>query len=515
MACPSEDAISRFVAGDIVEPARAELVEHLATCAECRTLVSEMARDLPVEAAAISPTGTRLGYPQLEVPPANQGAIFRPEDRVGERYRIVRFIAEGGMGEVYEAEDLELHRRVALKTVRQEISAHPRVLDRFKREINIAHKVSHPNVCRIFDIGFHISGGERIAFLTMEFLDGETLAERLKRVGRMSTAEALPLVTQMVLGLSAAHREGVVHRDFKSPNVMLVSRGNDVRVVVTDFGLARGAVADSLASTATDQRGLIGSPAYMAPEQVAGLDVSATADQYALGVVMFEMVTGAWPFVDQTAVLTALKRLQEPAPSPRNFIPDLDPRWETAILRCLAREPENRFENIEDVVRSLAVSDSTAPQLRAHTSAVRRWAPWGVAALLAGVVLIRTLTKPAPQPESQIAVAPSSPPIERVAPAPPMAKITIHTDPSDAELFIDDAKVDNPFTTEIPRSNRAHVIRATAPGFTVETRGVAFDQNHELSVTLAKLSPPPSARPSRQKKTRSKDLDHFILRYPQ
>src|SRR5262249_31699846 len=151
----------------------------------------------------------------------------------------------------YEAEDLELQTRVALKTVRQEIAAQPHVLDRFKREIYFARKVTHANVCRLFDMGFHHAGGTRVAFLTMEFLDGETPSHRLMRMGRMSTTEARTYLEQMIAGLSAAHEEGVTHRDFKSQNVILVPRGDAVRVVITDFGLARGAVGDAFASAKT------------------------------------------------------------------------------------------------------------------------------------------------------------------------------------------------------------------------------------------------------------------------
>jgi tetratricopeptide (TPR) repeat protein/TolB-like protein/tRNA A-37 threonylcarbamoyl transferase component Bud32 len=298
--------------------------------------------------AATTPYGEE-GPP---APPEDQ--TLRSGDLVADRYRIVRFIARGGMGEVYEAEDRELRARVALKTIRPEIAADPAMMERFRREIHLAHKVTHPNVSRIFDLGFHRDGAKSVTFLTMELLPGETLAARVSRVGRLTTAEALPIVAQMASALDAAHEAGIVHRDFKSGNVMLVETEKGVRAVVTDFGLARGSAGkDGFAASMTGTGAVAGTPLYMAPEQVEGGEVTASADIYALGVVMYEMVTGKWPFVGDSAISTAVKRLKEPPPSPRTSIPDLDRKWEAAILRCLERDPANRFARATDVVQAL------------------------------------------------------------------------------------------------------------------------------------------------------------------
>ena len=279
---------------------------------------------------------------------------FSPGELVAERYRIVRFIARGGMGEVYEAEDRELRASVALKTIRPEIAADPAMMERFKREIHLAHKITHSNVSRIYDIGFHRDGAKSVTFLTMELLSGETLAARVSRAGRLKTEEALPIVAQMAAALDAAHEAGIVHRDFKSGNVMLVETRKGVRAVVTDFGLARGlASQDGFAASMTGAGAVAGTPLYMAPEQVEGDEVTGAADIYALGVVMYEMVTAKWPFVGDSAISTAVKRLKEPAPSPRTSVPDLDRWWEVAILRCLERDPANRFAKASDVVRAV------------------------------------------------------------------------------------------------------------------------------------------------------------------
>jgi tetratricopeptide (TPR) repeat protein/tRNA A-37 threonylcarbamoyl transferase component Bud32 len=287
--------------------------------------------------------------------------IFASGDVVAARYRIVRFVARGGMGEVYEADDTVLRERVALKTIRAEIVEEQHVVERFKREINLARKISHPNVCRLFDIGSHQFTGplaSEITFLTMEFLPGETLEELLRREGRMDAAEALPLVRQMTDALLAAHRVGIVHRDFKSANVMLVpAPGTDgeTRVVVTDFGLARGSgeSGESRLTTLTDPGNMVGTPAYIAPEQLEGKPVSAATDIYALGVVLYEMVTGTFPFNGDTPMVVALKRLHEAPLAPRTHAPDLAATWEQVILRCLARDPAERFQSATDVTRAL------------------------------------------------------------------------------------------------------------------------------------------------------------------
>ena len=272
---------------------------------------------------------------------------------VAGRYRIVRFIARGGMGEVYEAEDLELHDSVALKTIRPEVAEDAVAVERFRREIQIARKVTHPNVCRVFDISHDTSTGTDVMFVTMELLAGETLRERLVRNGALTTSEALPIARQIAEGLGAAHRAGVIHRDLKSANVMLVPEPGQTtpRVVVTDFGLARSSLAS--AETLTNTGAILGSPAYMSPEQIEGRPLTHATDIYAFGVVLYEMVTLGHPFEAETPLASVLKRLREPPASPRTFVPDLDLAWERAILRCLERAPEDRFASAREVVDAL------------------------------------------------------------------------------------------------------------------------------------------------------------------
>jgi eukaryotic-like serine/threonine-protein kinase len=357
--------------------------------------------DSPPNAVDLGAGGPEAGLESLpfdDLSPDPGGSVFRPGEVVAYRFRIVRYLAKGGMGELYEAEDLELHERVALKTILSRIAEDERSILQFKREVHLARQVTHPNVCRIFDVFRHrpqaAAGAEgqapEVVFLAMEFLHGETLADRLGRDGRLATAEVLLLARQMAAGLSAAHRVGVVHRDFKSHNVMLVAPtppDQDVRAVITDFGLAQRSSADdrsSLSISLNDAGEISGTPAYMAPEQVEGGPVTSGTDLYAFGVVLFEMVTGVRPFVADTPLKIAVKRLQEPAPTPRVHVPDLDPRWEATILRCLARQPADRFASVGEVVAALE-EQRVEPGV---TDRRRRLWPIGVPIIAIGVLAL-------------------------------------------------------------------------------------------------------------------------------
>ena len=296
--------------------------------------------------------------------PNRHSRRFSDGEMLSGRFRILRFVAQGGMGEVYEAEDLELHERLAIKTLRLDTLEQSDALARFKREVHLARKVTHPNVCRIFDLYHHsLQGREEVVFVSMEFLRGETLAERLKRVGRLAMPEALPLIREMGSALDAAHKAGIVHRDFKPGNVVLVEEAVGTRAVVTDFGLAFRDAASSvdhslsgvLWSTAQpgEEHHLYGTPAYMAPEQLEGHPATNASDIYALGLVIYEMVTGARPFKGDTPMSIALKRLVEVPLPPGKLEPSLSASCELVILKCLERDPDKRFAHVKDVVDAL------------------------------------------------------------------------------------------------------------------------------------------------------------------
>ncbi|HEX8814595.1 MAG TPA: WD40 repeat domain-containing serine/threonine-protein kinase [Terriglobales bacterium] len=314
--------------------------EDVVLCEEIRALLA--AHD---ESGYSPHSASELGDISSDATGLTPGAVLSG------RYQIIRFVARGGMGEVYAANDLELHTLIAIKLIRSKISSKPGTLERFKREVQLARRVTHANVCRIFDLGTHQSpAGEKITFLTMELLSGETLAENLKRSGPINLPEARQLIFEMADGLAAAHAAGVVHRDFKSANVILQpAKGSGVTVKITDFGLARAAEgADVSLIGATAQQTIAGTPAYMAPEQIEGGTISPATDIYALGVVMYEMFTGRLPFVDDNPWKAALRRLKEDAPPPRTFAPQLDAAWDKAINRCLQRDPARRFRDASE-----------------------------------------------------------------------------------------------------------------------------------------------------------------------
>jgi len=288
-------------------------------------------------------------------PSASAPPVFAAGQIVSGRYRIIRFLSRGGMGEVYEAEDLELKERVALKTLLPEIAADGRMINRFKQEIQLSRKISHRNVCRVFDLARHpadSSSLEIVFFLTMEFLAGETLSAKLEREARLSPDAALPLLEQMAEALDAAHRAGVIHRDFKPSNVMLVPCAEGLRAVVTDFGLARSFVPTG-DTTATQTGTLMGTLDYMAPELLSGGAASIASDVYALGTVAYKMVTGALPFASGTPLAGAILRSKAAAPSPRSLAPDLDIAWEHAILRALDADPTRRFSRASHFLQAI------------------------------------------------------------------------------------------------------------------------------------------------------------------
>ena len=277
---------------------------------------------------------------------------FIPGTLLGGRYRIIALLGRGGMGEVYRATDLTLGQSVALKFLPEEAARDQRLLERFHGEVRVARQVSHPNVCRVYDIG-EVEG---MPFLSMEYVDGEDLASLLLRIGRLPAHKALETSSKICAGLAAAHDRGIIHRDLKPANIMMNKRGE---VLIMDFGLA------ALAGELSGAEARNGTPAYMAPEQLKGAEVTTRSDIYALGLVLYELFTGKRPF--DGATVQQLLEQQEAArlTSMTSIAADVDPGVEQAIRRCLDPDPAKRPATARSVAAALPGGDALALALAA------------------------------------------------------------------------------------------------------------------------------------------------------
>jgi len=295
---------------------------------------------------------TRATNPTIGGTAPRTGARFVPGDIVNDRYRVVGLLGRGGMGEVYRAEDLKLDQEVALKFLPRGLEQDPSRLQLFLNEARTARQVTHPNVCRVYDIDE--AGGQH--FLSMEYVDGEDLATSLQRIGRLPEERAVPVARQICAGLAAAHEQGILHRDLKPANVMIDGRG---RVKLTDFGLA------GLAAALGAEDARAGTPAYMSPEQISGREVTVRSDIYGLGLVLYELFTGQQPFRAESAAEYRTLHNETLPSNPTQHVPGLDPVVEQAILRCLAKDPAQRPASALAVSAALPGGDPLAAALAA------------------------------------------------------------------------------------------------------------------------------------------------------
>ena len=243
------------------------------------------------------------------------------------RYEIEKHIGEGGMGAVYRVHDREVDETIALKLLLSTATQGSEVVERFRREVRLARRVTHRNVARTYDLGEH----EGLRFLTMEYIRGESLRQVLHRKRQLTPGCASALAVEIFAGLSAAHDAGIIHRDLKPANILLERGG---RVVITDFGIARASEAEATLRTGK----LMGTPAYMSPEQVAGTPIDHRADLYAAGLILYEMLTGQLPFVGENSIGVALARLAQEPRHPREFVATLPDGLPELVLNLLARE---------------------------------------------------------------------------------------------------------------------------------------------------------------------------------
>jgi serine/threonine-protein kinase len=278
-------------------------------------------------------------------PPGSQGSILAmalsPGQKIANRYTIERELGRGGMGAVYLAADGKLAERVALKIINASFGD-PAAIDRFRREVASARKVTHPNVIRIHDL---IEDGNMV-LLSMEYVEGMTLAEYLGRVGALRVDEGRHLIGQLCDGVAAAHAVGVVHRDLKPGNVLL---DLEKRVKVIDFGLAKATFMAGMTATGL----IIGTPEYMAPEQVKGLPQDARTDVYAIGALAYHVFVGRPPFAGETPIAIGFQHVSEPPRPPRELRPELPESLERALLQALEKDPGKRFADAGELKRAL------------------------------------------------------------------------------------------------------------------------------------------------------------------
>ncbi|HEX6849789.1 MAG TPA: serine/threonine-protein kinase, partial [Candidatus Polarisedimenticolaceae bacterium] len=330
----------------------------MVVCAVCGERAPDGSRFCPkcggaLELGSVDPT--RTSFPRVEPERAASTSFdegrFLPGTVVAERYRIHGLLGRGGMGEVYRADDLKLGQSVALKFLPRDVERDGARRARFLDEVKIARQISHPNVCRVYDVG-DVDGRH---FLSMEYVDGEDLAGLLRRIGHLPKDKAVQIARQLCAGLAAAHEQGVLHRDLKPANVMIDGRG---RAKVTDFGLA------VLGEGGGQERGA-GTPAYMAPEQLAGGSATVKSDLYALGLVLYELFTGHRPFTASSAQELARLQRESMPTNPSVHIEGFVPAVERVILRCLRRDPDERLSNALQVAAALPGGDPLAAALAA------------------------------------------------------------------------------------------------------------------------------------------------------
>jgi serine/threonine protein kinase len=326
--------------GTPVDPSNTPTISHVETPASSLERATAPALPSPrIDSRphrAHSPTSD-LGYE----------AGYVPGTTLADRYRIVSQLGKGGMGEVYRAEDLKLGQTVAMKFLPKSLARDEEALERFTREVRLARQVSHPNVCRVFDMG----EADGQSFLTMEFVDGEDIASLMRRIGRLPGDKALEITRQVCAGLAAAHEHGIIHRDLKPANIMLDGRG---RARLTDFGLA------GLSTEVQGENARAGTPAYMSPEQFSGGEITTKSDLYSLGLVMYEIFTGKRPY--EAATFGEMARLREKsAPAaPSAHLKDIDPLVERVMLRCLEKNPAKRPASALEVADALPGGDPLA-----------------------------------------------------------------------------------------------------------------------------------------------------------
>ena len=314
-------------------------------------------------------TGRRPVFRQVSVP------LMKAGDVLGGRYEILQLLGEGGMGAVYKARDRELDRFVALKLIRPELATIPSIVARFKQELLLSHQVTHKNVIRIYDLG----DADGVKFITMEFVQGKDLRTLILERKKFSPEEATEIVQQVCRALEAAHNVGVIHRDLKPQNILQDTTG---RILVMDFGMARTIEGDGMTQTGA----LVGTMEYMSPEQALAKDLDQRSDLFAVGLILYELLTGKMPFKSESALASLIKRTQERAVSVSDHDGSIPAPLANIVSKCLERDPTLRYQSCSEMLRDLdAWQGNRAAATLRFQPAVNPWGqtiPWP---LLAGV----------------------------------------------------------------------------------------------------------------------------------
>ena len=278
------------------------------------------------------------------------GPHVAPGSLFSGRYDVLGTIGKGGMGVVYRARDRQLDEVVALKVLRSDVlKDDPTLLERFKQEIKLARRITHRNVLRTHDFG----ETQGTPYISMEYLEGVTLKDLIRGKGALPLPVGLRIAKQMCLGLEAAHQEGVVHRDIKPQNMLIIPETGDLKIM--DFGIARVSEMKAGAAGLTSTGTVMGTPDYMPPEQAQGQPADFRSDIYSLGIVLYEIFTGHLPFTGDSVMAVVLAHIQKPAPAPRQANPAIPPELEAIILRCIEKSPAKRYQRVEEVLEDLGV----------------------------------------------------------------------------------------------------------------------------------------------------------------
>ena len=451
-------------------------------------------------------------------------------------YVVRAQIGEGGMGVVYLAEHPRIKRQVAIKVLLPEYTRNPIVVTRFFNEARAANEIRNEHIIDIIDFGELPDDGA--SYIIMEWLDGRSVGAELGHIGRYPVERAVHIAKGIARALAGAHAHGIVHRDLKPDNIFLIRRGDDPDFVkVLDFGIAKLTIpaGDPSEHVKTQTGAIIGTPSYMSPEQCRGLPIDQRTDIYALGCILYQMLTGQLPFDAPALGELLLKHMTEVPQSPKTLVPSLPTAIEAAVMKALEKDPDKRFQRVEELLAALSgVETGPFPVLQAPVLATTTALPaqpqqdtigaaagqtqpvssagsklppqaggrkgLAIAGALAAVVAVGSAavvmtrgSKPAAPAEpvtSAAAPTPAAAPPRAPAPvtpppaAPATAHLSIRTVPASAELFLDDAPVANPFVTDVPRGTVEHHLVAKAAGHQSESQWITFAADRELELTL-------------------------------